>query len=330
MKFLVVGLGSMGKRRVRCLQRLGETDILGFDPREDRREEAHAKYGIETVGDWTDASGRKVDAWIVSTPPDTHVDYGLQAIARQISFFTEANVTDARMGGLIAQLDKSGVVGAPSCTLRYYPGPRRIKQLVTVGTIGRPLAFTYQSGQYLPDWHPWESYKDFYVSKRATGACREIVPFELCWLIDIFGPVASLSCMKDRLGDLDADIDDVYQLLLRFDANLIGHLMVDVMARPAVRLFRLLGTTGTIEWDHGLKRLRRYHADKGAWTEESLDIGKAEPGYIHADEPYVDEIADFLAAVRKERPWPYSFRDDEMILSLLERAEASDKDGRHC
>ena len=40
MKFLQIGLGSMGKRRIRCLQALGETGIVAFDPREDRREEA--------------------------------------------------------------------------------------------------------------------------------------------------------------------------------------------------------------------------------------------------------------------------------------------------
>ena len=43
MKFLIVGLGSMGKRRVRNLQRLGMTDITGFDPRADRRDEAAGK-----------------------------------------------------------------------------------------------------------------------------------------------------------------------------------------------------------------------------------------------------------------------------------------------
>ena len=40
MKFLVVGLGSMGKRRVRNLIALGFKDsVSGFDIREDRREE---------------------------------------------------------------------------------------------------------------------------------------------------------------------------------------------------------------------------------------------------------------------------------------------------
>jgi predicted dehydrogenase len=330
MKFLIVGLGSMGKRRIRCLKRLGFSEIVGYDPQESRRAEARSKYGIEVAADWVEASAMPVDAWIVSTPPDTHVSYGLQAIDRKTAFFTEANVTDPMVGTLIRRLRETRIVGAPSCTMRYYFGPRRIKQLISEEKIGRPLAFTYQSGQYLPDWHPWESYKDFYVSKRETGACREIVPFELCWLVDVFGPVATLSCMKDKVSDLDADIDDIYQLLLNFEHRLVGHLMVDVIARPAVRIFRVMGTAGTLEWDHGAQKIRRYDAERQSWTEESLDSGTVEPGYVHAEEPYVAETADFVAAIRKERLWPYSYEEDERILDLLVRAEASSKSGRHC
>jgi predicted dehydrogenase len=329
IKFLIVGLGSMGKRRIRCLQRLGLGDITGFDPRADRRDEARATYGIAVADDWDAAKAAPAEAWIIATPPDSHIAYGLQAIERGAAFFAEASVTDDRVGELIARLDASGLVGAPSCTMRYYPGPRRIKELINRHHIGRPLTFTYHCGQYLPDWHPWESYKDFYVSRRQTGACREIVPFELSWLTELFGPVASVSCMKGRLGDLDADIDDVYQLLLRFEANLIGHMLIDVLARPAVRLFRLVGTEGTIEWDQSLHQIRDYRAASGSWHMEPLIAKNVAPGYLHSDDPYVDEIADFVAAVRGKRPWAYSFADDERNLSLLRRAETSDKRGHH-
>ncbi len=43
LKFLVIGLGSMGKRRIRCLQSLGHTDMIGFDIRNDRCEDASTR-----------------------------------------------------------------------------------------------------------------------------------------------------------------------------------------------------------------------------------------------------------------------------------------------
>ena len=48
MKFLIIGLGSMGKRRARCLKTLKYKQIAGFDLRNDRRDEAEQKYGIKT------------------------------------------------------------------------------------------------------------------------------------------------------------------------------------------------------------------------------------------------------------------------------------------
>ncbi len=329
MKFLVVGLGSMGKRRVRNLQRLGYKDITGFDPRAERRQEAQEKYGIQVVGEWSAAEQLAVDAWIISTPPDTHLDYGFKAAERGIHFFTEANVTDPRAEKMIKTLKKTGTVGAPSCTMRFYAGPKKIKEVLESGAIGKPLLFTYQTGQYLPDWHPWESYKDFYVSKRETGACREIVPFELAWLIPLFGKVKTLTSLKDKVTDLDADIDDVYQLLMRFEQGISGHLLVDVVARPAVRLIRINGSEGTVEWDHSANQARIWTTAKKEWEVIDFSVGTVEAGYIHSEEPYVDEMAAFVAAVKGEAPWPYSYEEDEEILDLLVQAEASSDSGRH-
>ena len=331
MKFLIVGLGSMGKRRVRNLKRLGFSNITGFDPRADRQAEARTKYGIETTGDWATAESLPVDAWIISTPPDTHLDYGLKAVARRIHFFTEANVPDPRASEMIAALKKSGTVGAPSCTMRYYFGPKKISELLEHKAIGKPLMFTYHTGQYLPDWHPWESYKDFYVSRRDTGACREIVPFELAWLVNLFGGVEILTALRDKVSDLDCDIDDIYQLLMRFKSGLLAHLVVDVVSRPAFRVFRLCGSKGSIEWDHSANVVKLWTpTDKpNAYHIETFDlgVGTVETGYIHTEEPYVEEMSDFLAACRGGKPWPYSYEDDEAVLKLLLHAEKSSDTG---
>lgn len=328
MKILVVGLGSMGKRRVRNLRALGIADVTGYDPRPDRRAEAAGKYGIATVGDWAEAAALPVDAWVVSTPPDTHLDYAFQAIERRRAFFLEVGVPDPRVGRLIEELAATGVVGAPSCTMRHFPGPKLVKDVLGAGRIGRPRVVTYHFGQYLPDWHPWESYKDFYVSKRETGACREILNFDLIWLTDLLGPVADVTAICGRVAELDADIDDVYQSAVRFRDGAVGNILIEVAARPAVRRLWLGGSLGTIEWDHASNTVRLWTAAEPAWETIQLDKGSVESGYIYAEEPYVAEMGDFLAAVRGEKPWPHPFTDEAAVMDLVLAIEHHSIGGR--
>lgn len=91
MKFLVIGLGSMGRRRIRRLLRLGFKEVIGFDTKESRRIEVREKHGIAIADNWQAVRSMPVDAWIISTPPDTHVAYGLAAISKT-AFFAEAGV----------------------------------------------------------------------------------------------------------------------------------------------------------------------------------------------------------------------------------------------
>ena len=97
MKFLLVGLGSMGKRRIRNLQHLKAGEIFGFDPRADRREESAGRYGIQTCASFDDGMARDPDAVIISTPPDLH--------AQTLSAW---NMLDARRASLTEYRRVSG------------------------------------------------------------------------------------------------------------------------------------------------------------------------------------------------------------------------------
>ena len=46
MKFLIVGLGSMGKRRIRNLQKLGFDNLIGFDIKKERLDEVSKKFKV--------------------------------------------------------------------------------------------------------------------------------------------------------------------------------------------------------------------------------------------------------------------------------------------
>ena len=69
-KFLIVGLGSMGKRRLRNLLDLGYLEIIGYDMRSDRVEEVIKKYKIKAVTDFNKALQFAPTSMIISSPPN--------------------------------------------------------------------------------------------------------------------------------------------------------------------------------------------------------------------------------------------------------------------
>lgn len=326
MKFLVVGLGSMGKRRVRNLQALGHKEIAGFDPRADRREEGASRYGIKTFDTYGKALTEfKPNALVISTDPSLHMDYALPAVGRGMHCFIEASVVeDERIAELCKLIEGTNLVMVPSCTMHYYPGPIAVREIIQSGKIGKPLNLNYLTGQYLPDWHPWEHIQDFYVSRRETGGAREIVPFELTWLNEIFGDPEPLACVKDKLTDMDADIDDIYHCLLRYPKDMLANVTVEVISRPkAIRELNILGSTGRLVFSADENCVRYIAVGDEEWTRIDLGTGAVEKGYINPEEPYISEMADFVKAIdaADRKLFPNTLESDVRVLALLNNLE---------
>lgn len=329
MKILVIGLGSMGKRRVRNLIALKQKNIAGFDVLESRTNETKQKYTIEVFNDFEDAIDKfQPDIFIISTPPDYHMHYANFAAENNIHCFIEASVIDAeKILKLSEAIKGKNLLIAPSCTMKFFPGPKKIKELIAGGVIGKVLNFNYHTGQYLPDWHPWEEIKDFYVSNKHTGGCREIVPFELTWLNDLWGNPEPIACLRGKLTDMEAEIEDVYHCLLRYPGNVYGNLTVEVISRPiATRELRILGSSGEIVFSGESNLVKYTNTDMTSWHEYSFEPGSVEKQYINPEEPYIDEIRVFLEAVvtvnsGKVSIFPNTLLDDYNILQVLYKLE---------
>jgi predicted dehydrogenase len=324
MRVLVVGLGSMGRRRLRNLRHLGVPALAGFEPNAQRRAEVSSELGIEAFATLEQGLAWGPEALVISTPPDHHAEYALAAARQRLPFFTEASVVSDGMGEVLDAARAARSLAAPSCTMRFHPAVQLIRRRLAAGAIGRPLALTHHVGQYLPDWHPWEDYRRFYVSRRETGAAREIVPFELNWLTYLFGPVLDLACFRGKLSALEADIDDIYSALLRFQSGVQGSLVVEVISRPAVRLARVLGEEGTLEWDWTAGRVREWETASGSWIEHPDPTPVAGPGgeWV-AENMYIEEMRGYLRAIQQgQGAWPLSLAEDLELLRTLERLEA--------
>ena len=131
MKFLIIGLGSMGKRRIRCLKALGYSEIYGFDIREDRRKEAEEKYNIHSYTEIAQAIRESnPTALIISVPPDKHYEYMKSAISNTINFFVEASVVDTEMDTIIKLVKNRHIIAVPSASLIFHPAIMIVNEIV--------------------------------------------------------------------------------------------------------------------------------------------------------------------------------------------------------
>ena len=94
MKILVIGLGSMGKRRIRLIKTLNPgTEIRGVDFQEERRIQTKNELGILSYPDLDTAIKNFVpDSALVCTSPISHGKIIIECLKNGLNVFTEINL----------------------------------------------------------------------------------------------------------------------------------------------------------------------------------------------------------------------------------------------
>ena len=130
MKFLVIGCGSMGRRRIRDLKRLEAGEVFAFDADPNRLREVEDKFGVETCESLTEALKKNPDVFVVSVFPSLHAKYIKVAVEAGKPVFSEAPLAIEWNDVLEieAQAEASKSFVAPSCSLLHHPLNQAVKE----------------------------------------------------------------------------------------------------------------------------------------------------------------------------------------------------------
>lgn len=330
MKFVVIGLGSMGQRRVRLLQQYfaseNRTDwsVCGVDMNAKRCASAKEKWGLQTFSSIQEAvEAFQPDAAVVSTSPMAHAAIISECLQHDLHVFTEINLVADGYVENMKLAEEKGKVLFLSSTPMY----RKEMQFITekVKACKLPGCYHYHIGQYLPEWHPWESYKNFFVSKKRTNACRELFAIELPWLIDAFGEIVSCQAVHNKSTALELDYDDTYQVILRHASGFVGNLNIDVSTPKAGREFEAWSEHFYVEWKGVPESLQLWDAGEKKLQPISLyeDVEHQE-GYnsFVIENEYYDELAEYIAVIEGRQQPRYSFAKDLKTLKLIDTIES--------
>ena len=324
MNFVVVGLGSMGRRRIRLLKQISkEFNIIGIDSKAERREQAENELNIETRDDLKKVLEEiKPDCVVVSTSPLSHASIIETCLLANCNVFTELNlVADKYESNVALAKDKNKVLFLSS-TFLYRDEIRFIENILkeTKGLVN----YNYHVGQYLPDWHPWESIQDYFVGDKRTNGCRELFAIELPWLIKTFGEIESYEVVSDHNTELPIRYNDNYLLLVKHVTGNKGILAVDVISRKPVRNLEVYGENIYLTWDGTASGLMVYEHNQKVENKinlyEAIDKQEGYASFI-IENAYRNELETFIGLVNGRGNAKYTFEEDLKILALIDKIE---------
>lgn len=322
---LVIGLGSMGKRRIRLINEYNKNiKIIGIDTNENRRVESFEKYNIQTFESLEEIKDNyKIDCAFICTSPLSHSKLITECLKLGIHVFTELNLVDNGYEKNIVLAKQKQLVLFMSSTFLYRAEIKKIKSLVENSSC--KLNYTYHVGQYLPDWHPWENYKDFFVADKRTNGCREIFAIELPWLIDTFGDIVKVHVVKNKISNLNIDYNDNYLVIVEHSSGHKGILTVDVVSRKAVRNLEIFGEDLYLIWDGSPEGLKIYDYNNKIDIDINLyeEVDRIEHySKFVVENAYLNEIVDFFETIVEGKSPIYSFEKDKEILQIIDKIES--------
>jgi len=311
MKFLIAGLGSIGRRHLKNLHILGHKDILLYRTHQSTLGDEDLQ-GFPVESDIKKALMHKPDAVIISNPTALHMEVAIPAADSGCALFIEKPLAhhpdDLQLLESILKEKKNTVFSA--FQFRFNPGLRKIYQLLLDREIGKPYSFDCYWGEYLPDWHPWEDYRNSYAASNNLGGG---VVLTLCHPLDylrwMFGEAAGLFAVTGNASSLELDVEDFAETIIDFKNNVTGHLHLDYYRRTVRHDLEITCSDGVIYWDHASSSVKVQRADK---SEEFFPA----PEGFERNQMFLDEMHHFIGLVEgKEQP-VCDFFDGKKALQL--------------
>jgi glutamate-1-semialdehyde aminotransferase/spore coat polysaccharide biosynthesis protein SpsF (cytidylyltransferase family)/predicted dehydrogenase len=321
---LVVGCGSIGRRHARNLKSLGVKQLGFCDTSPEALKQCLEQSQGEVFSDYSEALQKfKPDIVLLCTPPVYHVDEARAALRAQAHVFIEKPLSHESSGiqALIAEArrrDRNVQIGY---NMRFHPGLQILKEVIDSGKIGRVMWLNVEAGQYLPDWRPWQNYRESYSARYELGGGIILDGSHeldyICWLL---GRPTEVTCRAEHLSSLDVDVEDSAWIYMSFPERRRAELHLDFVQRVYTRTCKVVGETGTAFWDFSVPEVRWFSTEQSTWS--------SIPFVFEANDMYVAEMIHFLESLGTGTGPMIDLDQGRDVIRVVEAAKKSSRDGR--
>jgi predicted dehydrogenase len=292
---MICGVGSVGQRHLKNLVALGIEDLVLYRTGKGTLSDDEFKH-LPTESHLETAIDRwQPQAVVISNPTSLHVEVALAVVNAGSSVLLEKPISHSMEN--VDDLQKVVADGSVRILVgyqyRFHKGFQKVKSLLNEGAIGDLLNARVVWGEYLPGWHPWEDYRRSYSAQKQFGGGVVLTlshPFDyLRWML---GEVVSVTAETTQTGQLELDVEDSADIILRFSSRATAQIHLDYLQKPGIHRFELVGTGGKIRWDNTDGRVQLLN------TEGDQLFPSLKSEVDDRNQMFLDEMAHFIEVVR--------------------------------
>ncbi|MFN0056793.1 MAG: Gfo/Idh/MocA family protein [Planctomycetales bacterium] len=293
---LVIGVGSIGERHVRCFQATGRARVSIVELNPTLRTTVAQRYGIAAHATLEAALEERPAIGVIATPAHTHVplatclaDAGLHLLIEK-----PLSVSQEGLDALCDQVEARGIVAGMAYVYRAFPVVASLKESLDSGRVGRPLELVAVAGQHFPTYRP--AYRQIYYTRHETGggAIQDALTHVVNAAEWFVGPVTSLFADAAHCALPDVEVEDTVHLLSRHGA-VLGSFALNQHQAPNEMSLTIVGEAGTLRWENHNNRLLHMSAPGEPWQPQEF-------GPMERDTPFISQAHAFLDAVEGKRP----------------------------
>jgi len=291
-RVLVVGVGSIGERHLRCFGRTGRAELSFCEINDQLRQRIAERYGIErTYGRLSAALADPHDAIVICAPANLHIPMGIEAAEAGLHMLIEKPLSTSldgvdRLGEMLSARE---LVAAVAYTYRAYPVMQAVKAAIDGGRFGSPQHITAVCGQHFPTGRP--AYRDIYYADRATGggAIQDALTHMLNAGEYMVGPIDHLTADAAHQVLDGVEVEDTVNAIARH-GHVLACYSLNQFQAPNEVAFTIACDRGTIQVSFLEHRWKWMSAPGGTWHEEP-------PLLIERDDAFVIQAESFLDAI---------------------------------
>ncbi|MGH2623570.1 MAG: Gfo/Idh/MocA family protein [Sphingobacterium sp.] len=349
IKILVVGCGNMGASHAQAYHDMAEFEIVGLVSRGQSKEKLNASLGANypLYDEYELAlASTKPDAVCISTYPDTHESYAIQAFAAGAHVFIEKPLADTILGAqrVVEAAIEAGKKLVVGYILRHHPS--WIKFIEVGKTLGSPLVMRMNLNQQ-SHGYMWDVHRNIMNSLSPIVDCGVHYIDVMCQMTNA-KPLA-VSAIGARLTpDIPQDNYNYGQLQIRFDDGSVGWYEAawgPMVSETAFFIKDVIGPNGcvsivaneaskagksdSVESHTKTESLKVHYAD----LDESNAFIKADEWIDLKDEPDHQELCNreqrfFLTAIFEDLDLQKSMQDAVNSLKIAIACDESVKTGK--